>query len=116
MITASTKVVTAPLILSSIGLGGNIQQVQNILGKILDYIESSINALNFTVSIVRAEFRPATNIKYSLWFLHFQDPFKSSLLFVALCALSIILIVIPTRYIALLGILVRKYREFLVRR
>lgn len=66
---------------TALGLGGTIQQVQNILGKILDYVESSLNAFNFT------------------------DPFKSSLLFTGSCVLSVILIVIPTRYIVLMGVL-----------
>ena len=35
------------------GLGGTIQQVQNILGKILDIVESSLNAFNFTVRLIR---------------------------------------------------------------
>ncbi len=45
-----------------------------------------------------------------------QDPFKSSLLFVALCSLSVVLIVIPTRYIALVGVLVRRRRALIAYR
>ena len=68
---------------TALGIGGNIQFVQNVLGDILDTVETAINLFNFT------------------------DPFKSSLVFVGLTGLAIVLVFIPTRYIILLAVMVR---------
>jgi hypothetical protein len=67
---------------TALGIGGNIQFVQNTLGDILDTVETAINLFNFT------------------------DPFKSSLVFVCLTALAVVLVVVPTRYVILLGVMV----------
>ena len=68
---------------TALGIGGNIQFVQNALGDILDTVETAINLFNFT------------------------DPFKSSLVFVGLTGVAIVLVFVPTRYITLLAIMVR---------
>lgn len=39
---------------TALGLGGNIQSIQNTLGAILDAIETALNAFNFTVSPLTA--------------------------------------------------------------
>jgi hypothetical protein len=67
---------------TALGIGGNIQFVQNALGDILDAIEAAINLFNFT------------------------DPFKSSLVFVGLTVLAVVLVMVPTRYIMLLAVMV----------
>lgn len=62
---------------TAFGLGSTVQMVQNSLGSILDIVEAGINAFNFT------------------------DPFKSSIIFVALFVVWVVLIVVPTRYLVL---------------
>jgi hypothetical protein len=62
---------------TALGIGGTVQVIQNTLGSVLDVLEAAINAFNFT------------------------DPFKSSVVFVTLFLVWLVLILIPTRYIVL---------------
>lgn len=75
---------------TALGIGGNIQFVQNTLGRILDTAETVINLFNFT------------------------DPFKSSLIFMALVVLAMVLIFVPTRYIILAAVAVSQLRVALL--
>jgi hypothetical protein len=64
---------------TALGIGGNVQFVQNTLGSLMDILEGIRNAFNFT------------------------DPYKSSVLFALLVVIWIFLALIPTRFIVLLA-------------
>ncbi|CAJ1956497.1 unnamed protein product [Cylindrotheca closterium] len=67
---------------TALGLGGNLQDVQNTIVSTLDLVESVVNLFNFT------------------------DPFKSSLVFWAIVAVCIVFLIIPTRVIVFIAGLV----------
>jgi len=76
---------------TALGIGGTVQVIQNTLGSILDVVEAAINAFNFT------------------------DPFKSSVIFAGLFLVWLVLMIIPTRYIVLMGGLTQYGATFLER-
>jgi hypothetical protein len=57
---------------TTLGIGGTVQFIQNTLGSILDVVEAAINAFNFT------------------------NPFKSSVIFLGLLLVLLVLMLIPT--------------------